>query len=144
MPLNHKLLLLAMLAQVALTFALLIWLGASRTAAVRAREVRIKDIALGQNAWPPRITQIGNSYKSQFELPVLFYVAVVVSIVTASADLVIVVLAGIFAASRYAHAFVHTGSNVVTTRFNLFLVGVVALIAMWLVLAAHMLGFWRP
>jgi hypothetical protein len=32
---------------VALTFALLVWMGAVRFAAVRRREVRVSDIALG-------------------------------------------------------------------------------------------------
>ena len=33
------------------------------------------DVALGQLNWPPRVQQISNSYHSQFQLPVLFYVS---------------------------------------------------------------------
>ena len=48
------------LVQFAMTMGLLLATGLSRTLAIRRRQVRIKDVALGQNAWPPRVTQIGN------------------------------------------------------------------------------------
>jgi hypothetical protein len=45
-----------------------------RFAAVRAGEVQIGNIALGQRAWPTRVQQVSNAFQNQFELPVLFYV----------------------------------------------------------------------
>ena len=48
-------------------------------------------------------------------------------------------MAWIFVAARYAHAYVHVTSNVVTTRFNLFGFGAFVLIAMWLIFAARIL-----
>ena len=60
--------------QVALTFALLIWTGRVRFAAVRAGEVQVGNIALGQRAWPTRVQQVSNAFQNEFELPVLFYV----------------------------------------------------------------------
>lgn len=46
-----------------------------------------------------------------------------------------VVLAWLFIASRYAHAYVHLGSNYVPLRMRLFIIGFVVLLAMLLVAA---------
>ena len=46
--------LLPVFVQVALTFALLFWMASARTRAVRRGETKIRDIALGQPAWPAR------------------------------------------------------------------------------------------
>ena len=79
--------------QVALTFALLIWSGTLRIRAVRTGVVHSRDIALRQPNWPPRATQISNAFQNQLELPVLFYVVVVLALFTARATLLLVVLA---------------------------------------------------
>ena len=130
-----------LLAQVALTFALLFRLGPARIAAIRRGEVRLKNVALGQDAWPERITQLSNSYKSQFELPVLFHLAVVVGLATGKADQALVALAWGFVATRLVHAYIHTTSNEVRWRFNAFLGGALLLLGMWVVLALRLAGF---
>ncbi len=65
--------LLPLFVEVALTFALLFWMARSRVGAVKSKQVKMADVALGQLNWPPRVQQISNSYHSQFQLPVLFY-----------------------------------------------------------------------
>lgn len=125
--------------QIALTFVLLVATGTSRVRALRRREVRIKDIALGQPAWPERVTQIGRSFQNQLELPVLFYVAVVLAIVTATGGWPMVPLAWAFVAARLAHAAVHVTSNVVTTRFYIYMVSMLVLAAMWGLIAVRVM-----
>jgi len=125
--------------QVALTFALLVWMVVVRTEAVRRGEARLRDTALGDPNWPPRVRQISNCFRNQFELPLLFYVLVVLSYVLRKADYVFVVAAWIFVASRLVHAFIHTGSNAVPRRFMAFLVGAVVLLLMWALFAARIL-----
>ena len=129
---NHTtLLLIPVFVQVALTFALLFRLGPARVAAVKSGEVKLEDIALGQKAWPDRVTQISNAYANQFEMPVLFYPLVVLAIMTRRVDMVLVVGAWLFALSRLAHAFIHVTSNRIRARFNAFTFGVFVLLAMW-------------
>ena len=118
--------------QVALTFALLFTLGPARVAAIRRGEVKLKDVALGQKAWPERITQISQSFDNQFQLPVLFYTLVGLALVTTKVDQALVWGAWAFVGSRLVHAFVHVTSNRVTQRFNAYLVGVIVLAAMWI------------
>ncbi len=125
--------------QVALTFALLVWTGRSRLAALRTGAVRIGDVALGQRVWPPRVQQVSNAYHNQLEIPVLFYVLVILAILTRKADLAFVVLSWAFVASRLVHALVHTTSNRLQHRFMAFLVGVAILALMWIIFAARML-----
>ena len=126
-------------AQVALTFALLIWTGRARFAAARAGEVKIQDIALGQSAWPARVQQASNTFQNQFELLVLFYVLTALVLFTRKADLLFVVMAWVFVMSRFGHAYVYVTSNHVLTRFRVFLVGAIILMAMWLIFAVRIL-----
>jgi len=132
--------LLPVFVQVFLTFAVLLWMARERVNAVKTKQVRVADIALGQRAWPAKVQQISNSYHSQLQVPVLFYVLVVLAIVTHSADLLFVVLSWIFVLSRFVHAYIHTSSNYVPNRFNAFAVGVITLLAMWVIFAVRILA----
>ena len=131
--------LLPLFVQVALTFAMLFWMARSRVHAVKSKQVKMADVALGQLNWPTKVQQISNSYHSQLQLPVLFYVLTVLAIITRQADLLFVVLAWMFVLTRLVHAYIHASSNHVPRRFNAFAAGVFILLAMWIVFAAHIL-----
>lgn len=131
--------LLPVFVQVALTFAMLIWMARSRVNAVKTKQVRIGDIVLGQLNWPPKVQQISNNYHSQLQLPVLFYVLMLLAIITRQADLLLLVLAWLFVVSRLVHAYVHTTSNYIKHRFNAFAAGFFILLAMWVIFAAEIL-----
>lgn len=122
---------------VALTIAVGVMTGRARRAAVVRGKVRIKDIALGQPAWPARVMQLGNNYNNQFQLPVLFYVLVAFAMITGTQSIFLVVLAWAFVASRVAHTYIHITSNNVARRFRAFLAGILILIVMWLALLWH-------
>ena len=123
--------------QVALTFALLIWTGRVRFAAVRAGEVRVGDIALGQRGWPAPVQQVSNTFQNQFELPVLFYVLVALALFTRKADLLFVVMAWVFVLSRLGRAYVYVTSNTMLLRFRIFLIGATVLMLMWAIFAGR-------
>jgi len=130
---------LPVLVQAALTFALLFWTARVRTRAVRERKVHMRDIALRQQNWPQRATQIANAYQNQLELPVLFYVVTILAWSTGQADLLFVVLAWVFVVLRLAHATIHVTSNRVPRRFAAFAAGVLVLLAMWVLFAVRLL-----
>ncbi|EIM29565.1 MAPEG family protein [Microvirga lotononidis] len=132
--------LLPVYVQVAMTVLLLLWMGSSRAGSLRAGEVKVKDIALGERNWPTRILQVQNSYHNQFELPVLFYVLVVLALITRKADMLFVVMSWMFVASRLVHAAIHTTSNKVPQRFMAFVVGVLILVAMWVIFGIRVLA----
>ena len=132
--------LLPLFVEVVLTFVLLFWLAPLRRGGFKSGVVRENDIALGQKAWPQRTQQIANCFDNQFQLPVLFYVLTILSIVTRHADMIFLVLAWIFVLSRLAHAFVHTTSNRVLVRGGLYGVGAFALAIAWLIFIVRILG----
>lgn len=126
--------------QIALTFVLLVAMGRARARSARRGEVKIKDIALGQRAWPDRVTQISNAFHNQLELPVLFYVLVAFVIITRTADTVLLLMAWAFVALRLLHAWIHVTHNNVIRRFYVYIAGGVVLIGMWVVFAVRIVA----
>jgi hypothetical protein len=132
--------LLPVFVQVALTFYLMFWMGTVRARALRRREVTLDAIALGQPAWPPYPTQVANAFRNQFELPVLFYVLVVLAIIARKADFLFVVMSWIFVVFRIVHAGIHTTTNVVRHRFYAYAVAAIVLLLMWIIFAVRVLA----
>lgn len=122
-------------ALVLLSFILLFAMGRSRLGALKSREVRMADIALGQKAWPERATRYGNAFSNQFEIPILFYVLVAIALPLRQMDLVMVLLAWVFVITRYAHAGVYAASNNLNQRFMTFFAGALVLLGMWIYFA---------
>jgi len=122
-------------AQIALIFATLAGVGSSRYMAVKAREVRVSDIALSSDGWSDKIKKVSNNYNNQMQLPLIFYIVVAFFILLGKVDLVAVVLAWAFVASRYVHTFIHVGSNQVLRRFQVFIIGAVIMMSLWVWLA---------
>lgn len=131
--------LLPVFVQVALTFALLMRLGAARTASVSAGQTKVRDIALGESNWPPAITQVANCFNNQFQLPLLFYVLAILALVLHKADFLFVILSWVFVISRIVHAGIHITGNNVTHRFAAYTVGLLVLILMWVIFAIRIL-----
>ena len=127
--------LLPVFVLVGLTFALQLWMAGARRGALVGGETKIRDIALGQPNWPVRATQIGNCYRNQFELPVLFYILIAVALPLRHADLVIVMLSWVFVVTRFAHAGIFVSSNDLGQRSMAWLAGALVLLAMWLYFA---------
>jgi hypothetical protein len=131
--------LLPVFVQVALTFALLLWTGGSRIGALRSKQAKVSDVALGEGNWPSRVMQVGNSFDNQLQLPVLFYVLVTLAWITRKADLLFVVLSWVFVISRLVHARIHTTTNDMQVRFYAFATGAFVLLIMWAIFALRIL-----
>jgi hypothetical protein len=118
------------LAQIFLTLMMFIMLGVRKARAVKAGEVNRRQAALNNREWPEYVVKVSNNIANQFEAPVLFYVLCLVLYSINAVSMVAIVLAWLFALSRFAHAYVHIGSNYVPMRLRLFLVGCLVLIGM--------------
>ena len=128
------------MAQILLTFTLLVWTGRARVAAIKARRVRLADIALSGERWPDDVKKIANNMHNQFETPVLFYVLCGVATVTGATGVLMTALAWAFVVARLAHTAIHVTSNRVPHRFCAFLAGTAVLMAMWAVLAVRLVA----
>lgn len=129
------------LAQVFLTLIMFIVLGARKAKVVKTGKVNRQQAALDNRVWPENVVKVSNNIANQFEVPVLFYVLCFVIFSTQITGILPVVLAWLFTLSRYAHAYVHVGSNYVPLRLGLFMFGCLVLLAM-LLLAVWKLAFW--
>ncbi len=134
-----QMVLLPVFVMVGLTFALFLGMATTRTTALKARETRLQDIALGQPNWPQRATQFGNCFSNQFEMPVLFYFLIALALPLRHADLVIVMLSWVFVVTRFAHAGIFVTGNDVRHRGLAWFAGVLVLFAMWLYFALKIL-----
>jgi hypothetical protein len=105
-------------------------LGIRKARAVKAGEVNRQQSALNNRVWPESVIKVSNNIANQFEAPVLFYVLCSVLYSIDAVGMVTIVLAWVFTLSRFAHAYVHIGSNYVPMRLRLFLLGCFVLIAM--------------
>jgi len=133
--------LLPLFVEVALTFGLLIWMIPLRQGDFARGTARQDNIALREPNWSPKTLQVGYCFSNQFELPVLFYVLMILLIVTRHADILMVVLAWIFVLSRIGHALVYTTYNRVKVRGAIYGIGALVLIVMWIIYAVRiMLG----
>jgi hypothetical protein len=131
--------LLPVFVLVGLTFALLLWMVGTRRQALVSGETRIRDIALGEPNWPKRATQIGNCYRNQFELPLLFYGLIALALPLRHADLFIVVMSWVFVVTRLVHAGIFVTSNDLGRRSLVWLAGALVLFAMWIYFALRIL-----
>ena len=134
-----QMVLLPVFVLIGLTFALMLGTFAARTRALTSGQTKMRDIALGQQAWPDRVTQFGNCLRNQFELPVLFYLLIALALPLRHVDLVMVLLSWVFVVARFAHAGVVVTSNDIRRRGPVWLAGALVLMAMWIYFALRIL-----
>jgi hypothetical protein len=137
---SYQMILAPLFVQVLLTLVVAYMLAGHRMRAAARGEVPA-NVALREPNWPPHVRQVENNYLNQFELPVLFYVLTILSILTRHADLFFVLMAWVFVVLRIFHAYVHLTSNILRIRGPLFVAGAIVLTIMWVVFIVRiMLG----
>jgi len=139
MPIVDKLLILAMGAQVLLTLGILVWMGMERVPRVMRGEIAVSDIAVDRAAYPLRARLLSNNFDNQFQLPALFFVAVLLALWSGGTGWVETALAWLFVVLRYGHAAVHVTTNRVHRRFALYTAGLVVLALLWLWLVLRLI-----
>jgi hypothetical protein len=130
--------LLPIFVQVLLTFGVGFVMGARRQRAFKSG-LRLREIAVDKTKYPEDALNAQYSYSNQFEMPVLFYVVMILAIITRHADIVMVALAWIFVVFRFLQAYVHVTSNNVRYRGGWFFVSTLALAIMWIWFAVRIL-----
>lgn len=131
MTLLTLLLIWALFAQVGLTLFVLIKMRSARVKAFTDGKITKEQIAVNHSAWPENVQQVQNSYASQFELPVLFYLATLLVLMFGLENWIFVLLCWSFVASRIVHMIIHTGSNKIKYRFRAFIAGVGCVVLQW-------------
>jgi hypothetical protein len=114
------------------TFVILALVPLRRLRAVREGKATPKDFKYGESARVPGEVSLPNrNYVNLFELPVLFYVVCLMFYVTSWVDIYALMLAWVFVALRVIHSLIHIMSNKLRPRMVSFILGYVALLALW-------------
>lgn len=138
---HDRLILWPVFAMALLTFAVLVTLFVQRVGEMKRERIHPQQLATSAQS-ASRLRQCGaaDNFRNLFELPVLFYVAMLLAYATQQADTLLLVLAWGFVALRALHSFIHCGYNKVMHRFRAYAGSAVVLLALWGVLAYRLLA----
>jgi hypothetical protein len=132
-------LLFPMLAHIGWVFVLYAWLTLARQRAVKAGEVKYGDFA--RHDEPHHVARIAYNLSNQFELPIIFYAAVVLLIATNNVTTIDIIAAWVVVAGRVIHTLVQCLTDNVPLRGQVFLInfaGVVVLVGHLALIAFRM------
>lgn len=128
-----------MVAHFFLVASVYVLLGWRRRLAVSSGGAKVRQFKF-RTQEPEGSVTVANNLMNQFELPVLFHVVCLAMFVTNGVSFVAVLLAWVFVALRYVHAYVHVTSNNLRVRSLTFAVGFIVLVLMWAWFALHLAG----
>lgn len=128
---DQNLIFMPVMMQVFLTLLIYVGITIIKNKAMAAGQVDESRRALYKDAWPDDVLKYTNNLANQYEAPVLFYTLCFIIWATQSVNMESILFAWAFAISRYAHAYVHTGSNNVSVRKPIFMFGMVNVIALF-------------
>ncbi len=133
----YKPMLFALLAQVLLTFLVWVYMYITRIREMKAKRIHPQAVKT-RNKLQELLTDSAapaNNLMNLLEMPVLFYLAVVLSLILLVQDQVLVILAWTYVALRYLHSFIHCTYNKVMHRFQVYFASCVVLMFIWVRLA---------
>ncbi len=123
-------------AMAALTFVVQWRMFVTRVAEIRREGIRMRDIATSPQLYARlKNVEAADNFRNLLELPMLFYLALVVAFLTAQVNALTLSLAWTFFLSRVVHSYIHCTYNRVRDRFYAYFAGTVALWLFWGALA---------
>ena len=130
-----------MLALVALTFTVWVYMYVSRITEMRRKNIDAQrlDTRVHAQGLLTDSAVVADNLKNLFEMPVLFYAALLLSMVLMIQDPLLVQLSWGFVALRLVHSLVHCTYNRVMHRFLAYLASCVILMLIWARLAGYVL-----
>lgn len=137
---NDVRILYPLFAMFLLVSIVLLRMRSQRFAAVGRKEVDVDFYkAYPEGGEPEALRVIGRHFANLFEMPVLFYLVVLMIYVTHQVSTFLVVCAWLYVALRYVHSAIHLGSNNVIARFSAYFSSAFVLAVMWATLLVQLL-----
>ena len=129
----YKALLYPLLIQVALSFTVLTVLFVRRVKEFGRRRIHPETVPTRGQVQESLVDSAtaSDSFQNQFELPVLFFMAVLLALTLLIQDPLLATLAWTFVTLRVLHAAVHLTYNAVMHRFFFYALGAIVLLMMW-------------
>ncbi|HEX6995696.1 MAG TPA: MAPEG family protein [Gammaproteobacteria bacterium] len=113
------------LALIAWTFVMWVWLYATRIPAMRRAKIDLGEIRRtgAKLDLPPKVTRVADNYNHLHEQPTIFYALALAAQLVGAADDVNIGLAWGYVLVRVVHSLVQATVNVIPVRFGIFAVG---------------------
>ena len=130
-----------MIAMAGLTF--LVWLRMFQTRVGEMKRRRIHPQSVAQSAQMAQLVEdsrAADNFRNLFELPVLFYAAMLLCLQAGIDSMAILVLTWAFVALRALHSYIHCTYNRVMDRFKAYVLSGFVLWAIWGLLVWNWLG----
>ena len=132
---DSRLILWPGVAMVALTACVWVVLYVQRLGEMQRERIHPQQLANSAQAAARLADKRGaDNFRNLFELPVLFYFALLVAFVSGIVDSTLLALAWTFVALRAAHSLIHCSYNRVMHRFVVYAASTLTLWALWVVL----------
>ena len=120
------------LALIAWTFVMWLWMYATRIPAMNRANIDIA--ALGRTGakleLPPEVARVADNYNHLHEQPTLFYALALTAQLAGAAEPVAIGLAWSYVLLRVAHSLIQATTNYIPLRFTLFALSSLLLIAL--------------
>lgn len=132
-----KSLLYPLLVQAALTFVVMFRMYVTRIAELRDKKIHPESVKTRQ-AFRQKVTDSANSadnFANLFEMPVLFYTAMLLALTLMIHDPLLVALAWLYVILRIVHSIIHITYNTVMHRFLVFAASAFVLLGIWVRIA---------
>lgn len=128
------------LALAALTFVVLLETYRVRVGEMRRLRIHPQAVATSSQAEQRFVdTRASDNFRNLFELPVLFYAALLIAHGIGATGLAVLALSWAFVAFRVAHSAIHCSYSRVMHRFAVYAAGGLVLLALWALLAWQLL-----
>ncbi len=131
------------LALVAWTFVMWIWLYATRIPAMRKANINPQDAANGLKIeLPPQVTRVADNYNHLHEQPVVFYALALACQMEGVIDPINIGLAWTYVALRIVHSLIQATANIIVARFLVFTINTLVLLALLVRASGQIFGWW--
>jgi hypothetical protein len=117
------------LALIAWTFVMWVWMYATRIPAMRSAQVDVNELARtgGKLELPPEVSRVADNYNHLHEQPTIFYALALAAQISGAVDGASIALAWIYVVLRVVHSIVQATKNVIMVRFSVFAIASVVL-----------------
>ncbi len=117
------------LALIAWTFVMWIWMYVTRIPAMRSANVDLAELTRSGKKLelPAEVSRVADNYNHLHEQPTIFYALALAAQVSGAADATSIGLAWTYVVLRVAHSLVQATVNVIPVRFSVFTLGTLVL-----------------
>ncbi len=138
---EQRSILLAVCGQVLVTFLVWVLMFYTRLGAIKRSRTRIQKLADGAHfeEVTKDVIHPSDNFENLFEMPVLFYAAMLLIVAINASDRTYSVMAWMFVILRAAHSYIHCTSNVIRHRFMTYLLSSLVVWVIWGRILAHLL-----